>query len=248
MTKSDSLDNITLDSYEIKNIENFEKNYYNHKNNRLQNGGNNNKLEKNIIRLYNCYVLSQNQNGGNKNNLSLQIKKRFDKKIDILTNNLIGGVGGINNGMISDKLKEYIKDNILPKIKTEIIPEISKWLNEESNVNAIKTIIETHIIPQIPNIINHINPEQIINTMVSNAPRAAADALGNAAASGASAVGSVAASGASAVGSVAASGASVVGSVAASGASVVGNMLSSTVSRIFTKKIEAETQPQTKEK
>jgi hypothetical protein len=42
MTKSDSLDHITLDSYEIKNIENFEKNYYNHKNNIIQKGGNNN--------------------------------------------------------------------------------------------------------------------------------------------------------------------------------------------------------------
>lgn len=222
MTKSNLLDHITLDSYEIKNIENFEKNYYNHKNNTLQNGGNNNKLEKNIIRLYNCYVLSQNQNGGNNNNLSLLIKKRLDKKIDKLANNLIGGVAGINNGMISDKLIEYIKNEILPKISTDIIPEISKWLNEKDNVEAIKTIIIQNIIPKIPNIIQYINPEQIINTMVNNAPRAAANAIGNVAVR-------TATSGVSAA------------------SSTVSNILSGTVGRIFTKKKEPVTEKQATE-
>ena len=39
MTKIDSLDNITLDSDELRSIERFENNYYNHKNNIIQNGG-----------------------------------------------------------------------------------------------------------------------------------------------------------------------------------------------------------------
>lgn len=43
--KSDSLDNISLDSDDIRSIERFENNYYNHKNNILQNGGSN-KLKK----------------------------------------------------------------------------------------------------------------------------------------------------------------------------------------------------------
>ena len=81
MTKSDSLDNITLDSDDILTIERFENNYYNHKNNIIQNGGSyNNKLVKNIERLHNCYVLSLNQNGGQNNELSIIIKNKLDKK------------------------------------------------------------------------------------------------------------------------------------------------------------------------
>jgi hypothetical protein len=59
--------NNLLHNNDISNIERFE-----HKNN---------KLKKNIERLFNCYVLSLNQNGGVNNELSLQIKKRLDKKI-----------------------------------------------------------------------------------------------------------------------------------------------------------------------
>lgn len=39
MTNSDSLDNITLNSDEIQSIKRFENNYYNHKNDIIQNGG-----------------------------------------------------------------------------------------------------------------------------------------------------------------------------------------------------------------
>jgi hypothetical protein len=88
MTKSDSLDNITLDSDEIRTIERFETNYHNHKKNKLQNGGmllGNNKLVRNIERLYNCYVLLQNQNGGNNNDLTI-IKKKLHNKIAELNN------------------------------------------------------------------------------------------------------------------------------------------------------------------
>ena len=163
MTKSDSLDYITLDSYEIKNIENFEKNYYNHKNNIIQKGGNN-KLEKNILRLYNCYILSKNQNGGN-NNLSLQIKKRLDKKINKLANNLIGGE--LNNGQITDMLIALIKEKLsYEEIKTNItkllnnkeiysnIQIISNWLVEDNNKKKIKDFIIPIIIFIIDNITN----------------------------------------------------------------------------------------------
>jgi hypothetical protein len=51
-----------------------------------QNGGgdnNTNKIKKNIIRLYNCYVLSLNQNGGAiiHNDLPFLIKQKIEKKI-----------------------------------------------------------------------------------------------------------------------------------------------------------------------
>jgi hypothetical protein len=50
------------------------------------NGGsdnNTNKIKKNIIRLYNCYVLSLNQNGGIiiHNDLPFLIKQKIEKKI-----------------------------------------------------------------------------------------------------------------------------------------------------------------------
>lgn len=88
MTKSDSLDNITLDSDEIRNIERFENNYYNNKKNILQNGGTNtNKLVQNIERLYNFYLLSYKQNGGGgEDKLTVQIKTKLDKKIAELNN------------------------------------------------------------------------------------------------------------------------------------------------------------------
>jgi len=91
MTISDSLDNITLDSNDIQSIERFENNYFNYKKNIIQNGGiDKEKLNKNIQRLYNCYVLSQNLSGGVNNKLSLQIKNRLDKKTTELKN-LEGG-------------------------------------------------------------------------------------------------------------------------------------------------------------
>jgi hypothetical protein len=173
MTKSDSLDHITLDSYEIKNIENFEKNYYNHKNNIIQKGGNN-KLEKNILRLYNCFILSKNQNGGN-DNLSLQIKKKLDKKINKLANNLIGGkkeedkkeedIISSNNSQITNMLIAYIKKILSDEeIKTNIttllnnkeiysnIKIISDWLTEYNNKPIIIFIID-NIIDNITNML-----------------------------------------------------------------------------------------------
>jgi hypothetical protein len=123
MTKSDSLDNITLDSDDIQTIERFENNYYNHKTNILQNGGSN-KLEKNIERLYNCYVLSQNQNGGDNNNeLSSQIKTKLDKKIgELIVHNydLEGGVTDENG----QKIKNFLINNI-----NASTPFIQKQLN-----------------------------------------------------------------------------------------------------------------------
>jgi hypothetical protein len=101
MIKSDSLDNITLDSDDIKTIERFENNYYNHKN-KLQNGGNN-KLENNIVRLFNYYLLSQNQIGGGYNgNLTNIIQTRLDNKIaELIINsnyfNLANNFEGGNN-------------------------------------------------------------------------------------------------------------------------------------------------------
>jgi len=101
MLKSDSLDNITLDSDDIKTIERFENNYYNHKN-KLQNGGNN-KLENNIVRLFNYYLLSQNQIGGGYNgNLTNIIQTRLDNKIaELIINsnyfNLANNFEGGNN-------------------------------------------------------------------------------------------------------------------------------------------------------
>jgi hypothetical protein len=51
----------------------------------LNGGGDNNtnKIKKNIIRLYNCYVLSLNQNGGAiiHNDLPFLIKQKIEKKI-----------------------------------------------------------------------------------------------------------------------------------------------------------------------
>jgi hypothetical protein len=102
MIKSDSLDNITLDSDDIKTIERFENNYYNHKN-KLQNGGNN-KLENNIVRLFNCYLLSQNQIGGGYNgNLTNTIQTRLDNKIAelIIHSNYLEG--GVDNEVTSDQ-------------------------------------------------------------------------------------------------------------------------------------------------
>jgi hypothetical protein len=169
MIKSDSLDNITLDSNDILTIERFENNYYNHKNNIIQNGGSTNtnnkrdKLKKNIARLYNCYVLLQlyNQNGGDNNNyLSSQIKKRLHKKITEL-NELEGGIS------IKEKIQDYLKKKIKDTINYIIIPFIKKQLNE-NNINTkitelinrqklnetIKNIIIIHIKPEIVNFIN----------------------------------------------------------------------------------------------
>ena len=117
MTKSDSLDNITLGSDDIKTIERFENYYYNHKKNKLQNGGNN-KLEKNIERLFNYFLLSQN-GGGNNSKLSNIIQTRLDNKIGELivyknyfniANNLEGGMQNIKT--VEQQIKDYMIEYI----------------------------------------------------------------------------------------------------------------------------------------
>ena len=135
MIESDSLDRITINSNDILT---FENNYYNRKNN--------NKLEKNIIRLFNSYLLSQNQNGGNDNNLSSQIKKRLYKKIVELGKNFIEGGGGNYWGVLREKvIKPQVQKPEVQKPEVQK-PEVQKpeksWFEIAGNavtVAAIKT-------------------------------------------------------------------------------------------------------------
>jgi hypothetical protein len=127
MIESDSLDRITINSNDILT---FENNYYNHKND--------NKLEKNIIRLFNSYLLSQNQNGGNNNNLSSQIKKRLYKKIVELGKNFIEGgsyweivQNRVYKPKIEPKVTEEKKPKIEPKVTEEKKPKIEPKVTEE---------------------------------------------------------------------------------------------------------------------
>jgi hypothetical protein len=173
MIKSDSLDYITLDSYEIKDIENFENNYYNHKNYLLlqnQNGGNIQKLKKNIGRLYNCYVLSQNQN---QYELSFKIKKRLNKKITEL-NELEGGDIFIRiKNFLKDKIKNRIEEKIIPFIEVKIDEiniqkQITTLINNQNLNKTIVNIIEIYIKPYIINFIQNqdINVNQITQNCV----------------------------------------------------------------------------------
>jgi hypothetical protein len=146
-----TLDNITLDSADIQTIERFENNYYNHKNKLLQN-------EKNIIRLYNCFILSQNQN---QDELSHKIKKRFNKKFVELKNL----EGGVINAVIIKGLKtilnpEYKKlDSFLDK-SLEILKmnSIKTVFKDIMNNPRLKTIIQINII-KIVKILNNITLE-----------------------------------------------------------------------------------------
>jgi hypothetical protein len=187
MIKSDSLDNITLDSDDIRTIERFENNYYNSKNNIIQNGGggglekikvgpieipeadlaalrpssslppqlpprpsqekknlsggNNkrDKLEKNIKRLYNCYILSQNLNGGDNNNeLSFQIKKRLDNKIAQLSKELEGGIA-------VETVTVVITAAMIEAINTAVIKHTISQINNIINENTTKTIVNNLI-------------------------------------------------------------------------------------------------------
>ena len=67
-------------SNDIHTIEKLINNYY--YNNLLQKGGNN-KLDKNIVRLYNCYVLSQNQNQDKLRSELARVKELLDD--DLIT-------------------------------------------------------------------------------------------------------------------------------------------------------------------
>ena len=102
----------------------------------LQNGGNDNinKSNKNIERLYNCYVLSQNLSGGVNNELSLQIKKRLDKKIAEL-NKFEGGVFGFGVGetAIVGLLLFLAKTGITEKVIEVVYSKVEKYI-----VNNVK--------------------------------------------------------------------------------------------------------------
>ena len=150
-----------VNSDKITNIERFEKKYYNHTKKMIQNGGNSNinKLNKNIQRLYNCYVLSQNQNGGVDNELSLQIKKRLDKKIAEL-NELEGGLLDI---------KAYIT-NIFGNEKSINIDTLKKRILTDPILNkevVLSTIILNTILPLFKNGNNgnNISKEYILNSI-----------------------------------------------------------------------------------
>ena len=114
-------------------------------------GGNNKKkLKKNIIRLYNCYILSQNQNGGANNKLSLIIKKRLDKKI-IELKNLEGGTDDEEYIFFLKNLKKNIKEE-LTKNSTQI--------NKMFPNNLLKEIFNNNKIREMfPIDLNKILPE-----------------------------------------------------------------------------------------
>jgi hypothetical protein len=57
MIESDSLDRVTLDSADIQTIERFENHYYNHKNNVLQNGGEQIGIDYNTLEKIFEYIL-----------------------------------------------------------------------------------------------------------------------------------------------------------------------------------------------
>jgi hypothetical protein len=106
-------------------------------------GGNNNKiLKKNIVRLYNYYLLSQDQN-----NLSYKIKKKLDKKIAELKN-LVGGAKNdfINEFVKTLKSKKYISYiNIQYYIKdNKILDYLKKFNIIDNNISNTDCIILFH--------------------------------------------------------------------------------------------------------
>ena len=104
-------------------------------------GYNKKKLKKNIMRLYNCYILSQNQNGGAKNKLSFIIKKKLDKKIAELK--FIEGGGFFEdanklatdaNKSITDVTKSAITDaNKLATDANKSITDVTKSAITDAN-------------------------------------------------------------------------------------------------------------------
>ena len=108
-------------------------------------------LEKNIVRLYNCYVLSQNQN----DKLSYKIKKRLNKKIVELANDFIGGADGwlwnspekTDTDINSDTVGKYIKNKLKHIITTIIQPIIIKSIDDYKD--NFKKIITDNIQPII---------------------------------------------------------------------------------------------------
>ena len=154
MTKSDSLDNITLDSDDIRTIERIENNYNNHKKNNLQIGGEY-KLEKNIERLFDCYVLSKNQIGGWNDNINTKIETRLNKKIaeliinknyfNVLTH-LEGGI--MDTTKIENDIKMAFYDYIKKIINTKLIDQLKTYLEKID----IKKMIADYINKQIESV------------------------------------------------------------------------------------------------
>ena len=134
--------NYRLDSNDIRNIERFENKYYNQKK-MVQNGGSTdtNKLNKNIQRLYNCYILLQNQNGGADNELSLQIKKRLNKKITEL-NELEGGTIQALSKILSD-LNIFKNDlsRLFDNNKTIDVNKLHDYIRSTSNNMNLNTYL-----------------------------------------------------------------------------------------------------------
>ena len=165
MTESDTLDHITLDSDDILTIERFENNYYNHTNKLLQKGGKDtNKLKKNIIRLYNCYVLSQNQN---QDELSYKIKRRLNKKLDELKN-LEGGGNDFIIYTLTKEIEKYKENdnNELGRILTYNFEEIYKDNSIKILINEIITSLQFKniIVKNIETIIDLFNTINLCDT------------------------------------------------------------------------------------
>jgi hypothetical protein len=148
-----------VNSDKITNIERFEKKYYNHTKKMIQNGGNANsnvntyKLNKNIQRLYNCYVLSQNQNGGDiiDYELSSQIKQRLDKKITelIVYKKYLKDLEDLEGGDRDKEIKEQLLILIFNEIdKNHIKNEINKQFTQEL-LQKILQIDDNNIINNI---------------------------------------------------------------------------------------------------
>jgi hypothetical protein len=127
-------------------------------------GGNNKKkLKKNIIRLYNCYILSQNQNGGANNKLSLIIKKRLDKKISELKN-LEGGTVSASAVVGADKERYELFLTLLKKKIKDELTNNSTQINQMFPIVLLKEIFNNNIIREKFAIdLNNILPDDILN-------------------------------------------------------------------------------------
>jgi hypothetical protein len=105
----------------------------------------------NIVRLYDCYVLSQNLNGGVNNELSLKIKKKLDKKIAELKNSEGGFFGwgeekGKEEKGIGDILSKF-NGNIIDGV-TNIVADVNKIFNNKEKIAELKQKVTNEGGPQ----------------------------------------------------------------------------------------------------
>jgi len=119
--------------------------------NAAHSGGNNanintNKLENNIARLYNCYVLLQlyNQNGGIDNKLSFQVKKRLDKKIAEL---IVKPAHILPVHIHTNYLKDYIGEGGIGNEDQIIRDGLTNIINDELNLS--NTLINNLFTPAL---------------------------------------------------------------------------------------------------